>query len=67
MSRPKITKAEIQEALEYVGAIAEMCVVFYHAALDAGANKYEAAELTRVYIAASFTGRVGNTEREQNA
>ena len=67
MSRPKITKAEIQEALEYVGAIAEMCVVFYHAALDAGANKYEAAELTHVYIAASFTGRVGITEREQNA
>ena len=43
---PKTTKAEIQEALEGVGAIAEMCVVFYHAALDAGANKYEAAELT---------------------
>ena len=67
MSRPKITKAEIQEALEYVGAIAEMCVAFYHAALDAGANKYEAAELTRAYIAASFTGRAGITEREQNA
>ena len=61
MSRPKITKAEIQEALEGVGAIAEMCVVFYHAALDAGANKYEAAELTRVYIAALFTGRSDNS------
>ena len=44
--KPKMTKAEIQEALEGVGAIAETCVVFYHAALDAGANKYEAAELT---------------------
>ena len=65
--KPKMTKAEIQEALEGVGAIAEICVVFYHAALDAGANKYEAAELTRVYIAALFTGRVGITEREQNA
>lgn len=61
MSRPKMTKAEIQEALEGVGAIAEMCVVFYHAALDAGANKYEAAELTRVYIAVSFTGRSDNS------
>ena len=58
---PKMTKAEIQEALEGVGAIAEMCVVFYHAALDAGANKYEAAELTRVYIAALFTGRSDNS------
>ena len=67
MSRPKMTKAEIQEAIEGIGAIAETCVVFYHAALDAGANKYEAAELTRAYIAASFTGRVGITEREQNA
>lgn len=67
MSRTKMTKAEIQEALEGVGAIVEMCVVFYHAALDAGANKYEAAELTRAYIAASFTGRAGITEREQNA
>lgn len=28
MSRPKMTKAEIQEALEGVGAIAETCVVF---------------------------------------
>lgn len=28
MSRPKMTKAEIQEALEGLGAIAEMCVVF---------------------------------------
>ena len=65
--KPKMTKAEIQEALEGVGAIAEMCVVFYHAALDAGANKSEAAELTRVYIAALFTGRDGITEREQNA
>ena len=65
--KPKMTKAEMQGALEGVGAIAEMCVVFYHAALDAGANKYEAAELTRVYIAALFTGRVGITEREQNA
>ena len=61
MSRPKMTKAEIQEALEGVGAIAEMCVVFYHAALDAGANKYEAAELTRAYIEASFTGRSDNS------
>ena len=59
-----MTKAEIQEAIEDVGAISETCVVFYHAALDAGANKYEAAELTRAYIAASFTGRVGITERE---
>ena len=67
MSRPKMTKAEIQEAIEGIGAIAETCVVFYHAALYAGANKYEAAELTRAYIAASFTGRVGITEREQNA
>ena len=58
---PKMNKAEIQEALEGVGAIAEMCVVFYHAALDAGANKYEAAELTRVYIAALFTGRSDNS------
>lgn len=62
--KPKTTKAEIQEALEGVGAIAEMCVVFYHAALDAGANKNEAAELTRVYIAALFTGRDGITERK---
>lgn len=61
MSRPKMTKAEIQEAIEDVGAIAETCVVFYHAALDAGANKYEAAELTRAYIAASFTGRSDNS------
>ena len=61
MSKPKMAKAEIQEALEGVGAIAEMCVVFYHAALDAGANKYEAAELTRVYIAALFTGRSDNS------
>ena len=59
--KPKMTKAEIQEALEGVGAIAEMCVVFDHAALDAGANKYEAAELTRAYIAASFTGRSDNS------
>ena len=59
--KPKMTKAEIQEALEGVGAIAETCVVFYHAALDAGANKYEAAELTRVYIAALFTGRSDNS------
>ena len=56
-----MTKAEIQEALEGVGAIAEICVVFYRAALDAGANKYEAAELTCAYMAASFTGRVGNS------
>ena len=60
MSKPKMTKAEIQEALEGVGAIAEVCVVFC-------AQRLEAAELTRAYIAASFTGRVGNTEREQNA
>ena len=59
--KPKMTKAEIQEALEGVGAIAEMCVVFYHAALDAGANKYEAVELTRVYIAALFSGRSDNS------
>ena len=59
--KPKMTKAEIQEALECVGAIAEICVVFYHAALDAGANKYEAAELTRAYIAALFTGRSDNS------
>lgn len=59
--KPKMTKAEIQKALEGVGAISETCVVFYHAALDAGANKYEAAELTRVYIAASFTGRSDNS------
>ena len=57
----------MQDAVEGVGSIAEIGVVFYHAALDAGANKYEVAELTRAYIAASFTGRVGNTEREQNA
>ena len=59
--KPKMTKAEIQEAFEDVGAIAEMCVVFYHAALDAGANKYEAAELTRAYIEALFTGRSDNS------
>ena len=59
--KPKMTKAEIQEAIEGVGAIAEMCVVFYHAALDAGANKYEAAELTRAYIAALFSGRSDNS------
>ena len=59
--KPKMTKAEIQEAIEGVGAIAEMCVVFYHAALDAGANKYEAAELTRAYIEALFTGRSDNS------
>ena len=59
--KPKMAKAEIQEALEGVGAIAEMCVVFYHAALDAGANKYEAAELTRAYIAALFSGRSDNS------
>ena len=59
--KPKMTKAEIQEALEGVGAIAETCVVFYHAASDAGANKYEASELTRAYIAVSFTGRSDNS------
>ena len=59
--KPKMTKAEIQEALEGVGAIAEMCVVFYHSALDAGANKYEAVELTRAYIAALFTDRSDNS------
>ena len=36
--KPKMTKAEIQEALEGVGAIAEMCVVFYHAASCGGAK-----------------------------
>ena len=59
--KPKMTKAEIQEALAGVGAIAEMCVVFYQAALEAGANKNEAAELTRAYIAALLTGRSDNS------
>ena len=43
---------ETQKLINAVGAVAEMSLVFYRAALGAGADATEAVKLTQAYLAA---------------
>lgn len=43
---------ETQKLVNAVGAVAEMSLVFYRAALGAGADATEAVKLTQAYLAA---------------
>lgn len=57
---------ELKKALDDLGAIAEISVAFYRAAIGAGADEKEAAILTRTYLEASFTdGRRQKREQEE--
>lgn len=57
---------ELKEALDSLGALAEISVTFYRAAMGAGADEKEAEILTRTYLEASFAdGRRQKREQEE--
>ena len=45
---------EIEKALESLGAMAEMSLVYFRAAIGAGATLEEAMILTKIYMEAQF-------------
>ena len=47
-----------------VGAVAEMSLVFYRAAMGAGADAVEALNLTRAYIAALISSSMDKGKEE---
>ena len=55
---------ETQKLLNAVGAVAEMSLVFYRAALGAGADATEALNLTRAYIAALISSSMDKGKEE---
>ena len=47
----------IKDLNEATGGMAELALMFYRAAIGAGANGYEALKLTQAYISALFFGK----------
>ena len=54
----------VKELLNAVGALAEMSLNFYRAALDAGATREEAFVLLQSFIAASIRGNKGGSNED---
>ncbi len=52
MDNRKENHPETEKLINAVGAVAEMSLVFYRAALEAGANAVEAVSLTKAYLSA---------------
>ena len=55
---------ETRKLINAVGAVAEMSLVFYRAALGAGADTTEALNLTRAYIAALISSSMDKGKEE---
>lgn len=54
----KRDKKKVEETIQAVGATAEMSLIFYRAAIEAGADAEEAVKLTQAYlVAAMIAGR----------
>ena len=58
-------KEQLELAIKGIGATAEMAMVFYRAAIEAGAISAEAIMLTQAYLAAILFGSQKPPESEE--
>ena len=56
-------KEEVERMIQSVGAMAEMGMTFYRAALGAGADTAEAIRLTQAYFGALLFGNQQNQQK----
>jgi len=56
----KRNKEQVKQMVQAVGAMAEMGLIFYRAAIDAGADNAEAIRLTQAYLSALLFGNQQN-------
>ena len=59
----KRDKEEVERMIQSVGAMAEMGMTFYRAALGAGADTAEAIRLTQAYFGALLFGNQQNQQK----
>ena len=57
-------KEEVERMIQSVGAMAEMGMTFYRAALGAGADTAEAIRLTQAYFGALLFGNQQNQQKQ---
>lgn len=60
----KRDKEEVERMIQSVGAMAEMGMTFYRAALGAGADTAEAIRLTQAYFGALLFGNQQNQQKQ---
>ena len=60
----KRDKEEVERMIQSVGAMAEMGMTFYLAALGAGADTAEAIRLTQAYFGALLFGNQQNQQKQ---
>ena len=60
----KRDKEEVERMIQSVGAMAEMGMSFYRAALGAGADTAEAIRLTQAYFGALLFGNQQNQQKQ---
>ena len=60
----KRDKEEAERMIQSVGAMAEMGMTFYRAALGAGADTAEAIRLTQAYFGALLFGNQQNQQKQ---
>ena len=58
-------KDEVEELRQSVGAMAEMSLIFFRAALGSGASMEEALRLTQAFVSAQIYGRPKNEAESQ--
>lgn len=58
-------KDKVEELRQSVGAMAEMSLIFFRAALGSGASMEEALRLTQVFISAQIYGGQKNEAESQ--
>ena len=57
-------KEQVQALKNQIGAVAEMALIFYRAAIGVGATMEEALKLTQAYLAAMIHGNNKDPQQE---